>query len=115
MNRNRTGTGTDSTDGSQWETVVQTEDDRACYSAQLSSGVRPSLAVYEAIDAFDSQQGESVPVGDRTPLYETIDADAMDILLADGSGVSVAFEYEEYSVTVRADRTVTLEVDCQNE
>ena len=42
------------------------------------------------------------------PLYETIDPDALDALIADMQAGSISFTYTDCEITVRSDGTVTI-------
>jgi len=68
-----------------------------------------SEAVVSAVAARDGVDETELP-----PLYDAVDPEALDVLLAstrgDGPGrASVEFEYADYSVVVFDDRTVSVE------
>ena len=66
---------------------------------------KPSYRVVEAIaDAMDTDVIDLQP-----PLYSAIDPTALDLLFAGSRPVSVQFEYEEYIISVDADRTITID------
>lgn len=64
----------------------------------VSSGIVGALATHAGTDPLDMD-----------PLYNTIDLEALEALLADGSDVRVTFEYEGYTVAVEDDSTVTID------
>ncbi|PSP84646.1 hypothetical protein BRC83_05260 [Halobacteriales archaeon QS_1_68_17] len=66
----------------------------------------PSVAIIEAVAA-----AEGVPPGELDPLYETIDPDLMDRLLADRSDPStppklIRFSFAGWNVFVRGDGVI---------
>ncbi|MFB6171889.1 MAG: HalOD1 output domain-containing protein [Haloarculaceae archaeon] len=64
----------------------------------------PSYAVVETVARADGTD----PV-DLGPLYEQVDPDALDALLADARGVAVTFPFAGHEVTVGSDGVI--EVD----
>jgi hypothetical protein len=76
------------------------------------STAQHSTAVIRAVAAHDGVDETELP-----PLYDAVDPDALDALLAstraDGPGqASVTFEYAGHTVVVSGDGTVSLEQDC---
>jgi hypothetical protein len=66
---------------------------------------KPSTNVVEAVAAAERVAPPNVP----TPLYDSIDPDALDALVASADDVSITFSYLGYVVTVDGDGTVSLE------
>ncbi|WP_336337489.1 HalOD1 output domain-containing protein [Haloarcula brevis] len=68
---------------------------------------RPSAAVTEYISAMTGREQTDFP-----PLYETVDPEAVDSLVAPSdraSPVSISFEYAGHAVTVRSDGELVVE------
>lgn len=70
------------------------------------SSTSPSVAVVDTIAIAANREPESL-----TPLYEVIDPDALNAVIAPPSGgvasdLSLTFRFEGYDVTVRRDGTV---------
>jgi hypothetical protein len=63
---------------------------------------------YEIATAVASAAGTTLS-GLETPLYEAVDPEALDRLVAADAPVRVTFEYEGYVVEVDSGRTVTVE------
>lgn len=64
----------------------------------------PSERVVNAVAAYSNTDPMVLP-----PLYESIDADALNALLrSNGANCTVIFEYGGYEVTVNSDRKVRL-------
>lgn len=64
----------------------------------------PAIRVAEEV-----AQAKGVDVLDLDPLFETIDSDALNALLANADqDVAVAFEYEGYAVRIRGDGEISL-------
>jgi len=64
----------------------------------------PSAAVVEAVAAAEGWEPAEVP----EPLYESIDPDALEALVASVDDGRISFDYMGYEVTVDADGAVTL-------
>lgn len=88
------------------------------YRYERDPDERPSEAIVKAVAAVtgrasvpDGTTGSEPEAGALTPLYETLDPDALDALaIGDDSreaNCSVTFTYDDYAVTVR-DRTITV-------
>jgi len=59
------------------------------------------------VDAVSAET--QMPVDELPPLYDVIDPDALDVLFdADDTDGSVEFQYAGRTVTVFADRTITV-------
>jgi len=74
-----------------------------------AGGVPPSVEIVEAVSDATGRDPTELP-----PLQESVDADAVDSLLAtgsgdDGAGIYLEFEYHDVDVTVRRDGSI--EVD----
>jgi hypothetical protein len=63
---------------------------------------------HEIVAAVASAAG-TTPNGLETPLYEAVDPEALDRVVASDAPVWVTFEYEGYVVEVDSGRTVTVE------
>lgn len=87
----RTETGTRQT---RTQTPMQTMNTR-----QINASDCPSQVVINVVAAYSNR-----PVLDLEPLYNTIDPEALDRLVKDRSDVCVAFEYQDFSVTVDSER-----------
>ena len=61
----------------------------------------------EAVVAAVADRTDADPI-DLPPLYEAVDADALDALFADGRPGRVSFEYAGYEVTVCGNDEVTV-------
>jgi hypothetical protein len=65
---------------------------------------RPAAAVVEAVATAEGWAPADVP----EPLYESVDPDALEALVASVDRGRITFTYLGYEVTVDADGTVTL-------
>jgi len=64
-----------------------------------------SVRVVDALaSATDTEPRDVDP-----PLYETIDADALDAVVASAADVELSFEHDDHAVVVRADGSVTVD------
>lgn len=72
---------------------------------QSEAAVQPSTAVVEAVAAAERVDPPNV----SDPLYESIDPDGLDGLVASADDVTITFSYLGYVVTVEGDGTVSLE------
>lgn len=70
----------------------------------MTEATLPSTAVVEAVAAREGAEPAEVP----EPLYESIDPDALDALVASAESGEVSFTYLGHRVTVDADGRVTL-------
>lgn len=66
---------------------------------QIDTSDYPSQVVINTVAAYSN-----TPVLDLEPLYNTIDPEALDRVVKKGSDACVAFEYQDYSVTVDSER-----------
>lgn len=74
---------------------------------EVRSHETPTTAVVNAVAEIDG-----VDVTELEPLYETIDTDALNVLLdAPKTQIEVTFEYDGYLVAVTKDAELTVEVD----
>lgn len=65
----------------------------------------PAVRVAEEV-----AEAKGVDVLDLDPLFETINSDALDALLANADrDVEVTFEYEGYAVRIRGDGQISLD------
>lgn len=62
-----------------------------------------STAIVDVVAAV-----ENVPARRLEPLYDTVDPDALDALVADETPVEVSFEYEGHTVVVHGDGRLEL-------
>ncbi len=74
------------------------DDDLAddCFRRPVGADEPPSAAVVDAIAALRDRAADQL-----TPLYDSIDPDALDEVLASGAAAVVVFSYEEYTVRAR--------------
>lgn len=86
-------------------------DDRAATNGastyELHDGVEPSVRIVEAVADATSRDATTLP-----PLQNAVDVDAINRVLADGSGdtsVHVTLEYAGRVVEVDADGAITVE------
>lgn len=68
------------------------------------SNPTPSERVIEAVAETTAQDPLELP-----PMFDTVDADALDKVVRSMDHGTVSFEYADYSVTVHSDGTVTLD------
>lgn len=68
---------------------------------------QPEQTMGEAILAAVAEREDTDVCELQTPLYESIDPDALDTLFRNSTG-QVTFEYLDYLVTVDSDRNVAL-------
>ncbi|SEW18378.1 HalOD1 output domain-containing protein [Halobacterium jilantaiense] len=65
----------------------------------------PSLRVIHALaDATDTEPHEVDP-----PLYESVDGDALDALVASATDLEISFDHGDHTVVVRGDGTVSVD------
>lgn len=64
----------------------------------------PSQAVVDAVATAEERD----PI-ELSPLYDSIDTDALDALLEDPQGIDVTFRYEGYTIVIRENAEVLLE------
>ncbi|WP_224449123.1 HalOD1 output domain-containing protein [Haloprofundus salilacus] len=76
------------------------------YEYRIDTDELPSVGVVSAV-----AEVEGLPVLElQTPLYDVLDPDALDTLVAGGDrGISLAFEYLGHEVTVNSDGTVVVQ------
>lgn len=95
-------TGAERTDGD-----VSTESARNVVRERFDwSSVSPSEAVVEAVVSFSGLGHDEIE-----PLYDTVDPDAMDVLVADSAvdaSVSLTLTLEGHEIYVRSDGTVVV-------
>lgn len=76
-------------------------------SREWHAAEEPSAAVVAAVAAASDRDPVDLP-----PLYERVDADALDALVTPGGrpdeGVTVRFHYDDFGVTVASDGRVTV-------
>lgn len=79
---------------------------RSKTSTSFGDNVSPSVAVVHAIAEVQNVD----PVALDTELYDYVDPDALDGLFGERADrqLTVEFDVEAYTVTVRSDRTVTI-------
>lgn len=77
--------------------------DESAVQYQWDGDTTPSTAVVEAVAATTGREPETLP-----PLYETVDADAVDDLVSnDGAGtLRLSFEYVGTAVTIYPDGVI---------
>lgn len=67
---------------------------------------QPSLTIVEAVAAATDREMTDLP-----PLYDTIDADALDTLVnGESSSVAVSFQYADTEVTVGGNGSIEIQV-----
>lgn len=93
---------TDDPNGADYPTADETDVIR--YNWHDSE--RPSVAIVEAVAVATNRRPTELP-----PLQRTVDLDAVDALLTDGTGalLHISFRYEEMDITVRADGTIEVQ------
>lgn len=69
------------------------------------AAAQPSTTVVRSVAAAERVDPPNVP----DPLYDSIDPDALDALVASTEDVTIEFSYLGYAVTVDGDGTVTVE------
>jgi hypothetical protein len=79
-------------------TDVLWSEEHGAYTTRFDDGDAPSVAVAQALEAaLDAQPA---------PLFDYVDPDALDALVADSSSLTVTFEVEAATVTVHGDGRV---------
>ncbi|ELY85989.1 HalOD1 output domain-containing protein [Natrinema altunense] len=68
---------------------------------QIEGSDSPSQTVLRAVATETN-----TPVLELEPLYETVDPEALNTLVTGGAAVRVAFDYQDFTVTVDAERVV---------
>lgn len=74
------------------------------YRADWGDYDHPSTAIVEALS-----EALGIGIHDLEPLQETVDGDALDALLGDGTTpLRISFEYEETFVSVESSGSITV-------
>lgn len=66
---------------------------------RIDKNERASIAVLRAVAAHSD-----TPILDLEPLYDSIDPEALDSLIENGSETYIHFDYQDFSVTVTSER-----------
>jgi len=74
---------------------------------QWDESVQPSTALVEAVAAATGREPTDLP-----PLQETLDGDALDVLLTGASGpLHLSFSYVNVSITIASDGRIEVVTD----
>lgn len=84
------------------DTQTRNADVHSLSANQLQNS--PSLRVVAAISNALDVKPTSIP-----PLYDTIDPEALDRLLASEAAVEIVFEYEGHAIEIASDGSVTVD------